>query len=199
MSIRLLAVLGSALLLAGCGQDGDRPDVLASPVSPTTVAESDSTGTPPPAASNVDVPFHSEVIWEKTMNEVPAGRCTRTLPAGLVYKWLTHNQGTHVSTHLGSGAFENNLCVFGTAQAPLGWYAEWIRWTAANGDVLTATSEFHRWTGTPGKSIAIETVTFHDGGTGRFQFAEGDGVSNIDPTTRTAAYDARIRYGRKDR
>jgi len=197
MRAMLIAVLASGLFLAGCGQASDGPRALNSPAGPTAVVQSYSKASATASADPVEVPFHSEVVWEKSMTQVPEGHCTRTLPSGLVYKWLTHNEGTHVSTHLGSGAYENYLCVFGTAQAPTGWYAESIRWTAANGDVLRATSEFQQWTGTPGRSIAIETVTFHDGGTGRFEFAEGEGMSYVNAPARTAVYEGTLRYGRK--
>jgi hypothetical protein len=199
MRALLIVVLAAGLFLAGCGQAADSPSVLTSLTGPTTVVTSGTQAAAAPAADPVALPFHSEVIWEKTMNQVPAGHCARTLPAGLVYKWLTHNEGTHVSTHLGSGAYENYLCVFGTAQAPTGWYAEVIRWTAANGDLLLGTSEFQHWTGAPGRSIAVETVTFHDGGTGRFRFAEGDGMSGINAPERTAVYDGTLRYGKKNK
>jgi hypothetical protein len=200
MRVLFVVMLASGLCLAGCGQAAESPSVLENPAGPTVVTGSGTAAASTSAARTVELPFHSEVIWDKTMNQVPEGHCTRTLPGGLVYKWLTHNEGTHLSTHLGSGAYENYLCVFGPAQgAPTGWYAEVIRWTAANGDVLLGTSEFQRWTGTPGRSIAVEIVTFHDGGTGRFQFAEGDGMSGINAPERTAVYDGTLRYGKKQK
>ena len=174
MRVHLAVVLASGLLLAGCGQDADRPGILASPVGPTAVTGSGDGGSSTPSASQVPVPFHSELTWDKTASSPDVSACTRTPPTGKVYLFRNTNTGTAISTHLGKGAYENHTCVYGTPATPetparpSGWFAD-IRWTAANGDVLLATSDFQRWTGTPGQSIAIDTVTFQSGGTGRFQ------------------------------
>jgi hypothetical protein len=81
---------------------------------------------------------------------------------------------------------------------PQGWFAD-IRWTAANGDVLLATSDFLYWTGAPGQSVAVDRVRFQNGGTGRFQFAEGDGMCYVDAPARTAVYEGTIRYGKREK
>jgi hypothetical protein len=199
MRVTLVPIVALTLFLVGCGRSGDRPNEMVSPIGPTAVTEPSST----PGESMIEVPFRSEIVWEKTMTGVPTGHCSQTLPEGLIYLWLTHNEGIAVSSHLGTGAYENYLCVFGSVvegkPAPQGWYAESIRWTAANGDVLLATSVFQRWTGTPGKSIAIDNVTFHDGGTGRFQFAAGEGTAYVNAPARTALYEGALRYGRKEK
>ena len=104
-----------------------------------------------------------------------------------------------VSTHLGPGEYENHTCVYGTpTTGPQGWFAD-IRWTADNGDVLLATSDFLYWTGKPGQSVAVDKVTFQNGGTGRFQFAEGEGMAYVDAPARTALYEGTLRYGKKSR
>ena len=108
------------------------------------------------------------------------------------------NKGNAVSTHLGTGEYENHTCVYGDPGKPEGWFAD-IRWTAANGDVLLATSDFLYWTGKPGQSVAVDEVTFQNGGTGRFQYAEGRGMAYVDAPARTATYDGTIRYGKKQK
>jgi hypothetical protein len=198
MRVRLAVSLLCALFLVACSQAPNGPSSAVNAVSPTAVSQA-----PAAAANLVEVPFHSELAWDKTMNEVPAGHCPRALPDGIVYLWLTHNVGTHTTTHLGTGPYENFLCVFGRVidgkPAPVGWYAETVQWTAANGDVLLAKSEFQRWTGTPGKSVAIEAVTFQNGGTGRFRFAKGDATSYINAPERTAVYEGALRYGKTEK
>lgn len=197
MRTQLAVILASGLLVAGCGQDADNHAIVASPVGPTAVTGPDAGDASTPSASRVPVPFHSELTWDKVAGSPDVSPCRRTLPAGKVYLFRNTNAGTAVSTHLGTGAYENHTCVYGTPGRPEGWFAD-IRWTAANGDVLLATSDFQRWTGAPGQSTAIDTVTFHDGGTGRFQFAQGEGMCYVDAPARTAVYEGTLRYGKKD-
>jgi major membrane immunogen (membrane-anchored lipoprotein) len=193
MRAPLVVVVASSLLLVGCGRSAETSSALASPVGPTAVSQVSPTA----AESIVEVPFHSELTWEKIPGS-DVSLCTHPLPAGKVYLMRNTNRGVAVSTHLGTGEYENHTCVYGTPGAPEGWFAD-IRWTAANGDVLLATSEFQRWTGTPGQSIAIDNVTFQDGGTGRFRFAEGTGTAYVNAPARTAEYDGTLRYGRKEK
>jgi hypothetical protein len=188
----LLVILASGLFLVGCGQSANTPAALVAPVAPTAAAAS----SPTTANGHVDVPFHSELTWEKIPGS-DTSLCTHPLPAGKVYVMRNTNRGIAVSTHLGTGEYENHTCVYGTPGRPEGWFAD-IRWTAANGDVLLATSDFQRWTGTPGQSVAIDVVTFLNGGTGRFQFAEGEGMAYVNAPERTAVYEGTLRYGRKD-
>jgi hypothetical protein len=47
--------------------------------------------------------------------------------------------------------------------------------------------------------VAVDRVTFQSGGTGRFQYAEGEGMSYVNAPARTAVYDGTLRYGRKAR
>jgi hypothetical protein len=196
MRAYFFAVLVSGVFLAGCGQDASTP-ILSSPVSPTAVTGSDATGVPTPSADNgVQVPFRSDVVWEKVEGS-QVGLCTRPLPPDKVYLQRNTITGHAVSTHLGAGGFDGHTCVYGSpTTGPQGWFME-VRWTAANGDALLATSEFLRWTGTPMKSVAIDRVTFQDGGTGRFQFAEGEGTSWVNAPERTARYEGTLRYGKK--
>lgn len=193
MRAPLVLVLASVLFLVGCTPSADRPNALASPVAPTTASEPLST----PAQGVVEVPFHSELTWEKAPGS-DISLCTHPLPIGKVYLMRNTNTGIAVSTHLGTGDYENHTCVYGTPGRPEGWFAD-IRWTAANGDVLLATSDFQRWTGAPGQSVAIDIVTFQNGGTGRFQFAEGKGMAYVNAPERTAVYDGTLRYGRKEK
>ena len=195
MAIRFLALIAASLFLTGCGQDSDRPNVVASPVSPTTVGVSGPMSTP--AAGDSLVPFHSELTWEKIPGS-DVSLCTHPLPDGKIYLMRNTNRGIAVSMHLGTGEYENHTCVYGTLGKPEGWFAD-IRWTAANGDVLLATSDFLYWTGKPGQSVAVDTVMFQDGGTGRFQYAEGEGMCYVDAPARTAVYEGALRYGKKDK
>ena len=196
MQLHLAVVLASGLILTGCGQDAGTPAMLTSPTGPTAVTGSGATGSSTPSANDVEVPFHSEITWDKTGGSSDVSLCTRTPPAGKVYLFRNTNTGIAVTTHLGTGAYENHTCVYGTPGKPEGWIAD-IRWTAANGDVLLATSVSLYWTGKPGQSVAVDKVTFQNGGTGRFQFAEGEGMSYVDAPARTAVYDGTLQYGRK--
>jgi len=190
-----IVLLISALSAAGCGQTADNPGALASPAAPTSVLRSDSQAASAPAAKTVEVPFHSELTWAKIPgNDISL--CSRPAPAGKIYLMRNTNQGMAVSTHLGAGEYENHTCVYGTPGKPEGWFAD-IRWTAANGDVLLATSDSLYWTGKPGQSVAVDKVTFQNGGTGRFQFAEGEGMSYVDAPARTAVYEGTLRYGKQ--
>lgn len=158
------------------------------------------------------LPFHSEVAIQQFQQvPVPAGLCTEPLPPGLSYLWLTKADGTHTSTHLGTGPYHIELCVFGVLTDPsapppangtgMGWVVAQQVYTAANGDGLLGTGAFIGVTappGTPGWQL-IESLTFLDGGTGRFQFAEGQGQGLIDPAGGGAVYDGWIRYGSRDK
>jgi hypothetical protein len=186
-------VLVSLLCLAGCSQPANRPAALSAPLAPTAVL-SPSFSTP----SDVEVPFHSDVEWSKVEGSQVA-LCTVPLPEGKVYLMRNTLYGTAVSTHLGTGTFLGHTCVYGTRErGPEGWLMD-VRWTAANGDTLLATGEFIRWMGTPGRSVALERVTFQDGGTGRFEFAEGTGTCYVNAPGRTATYEASLRYGKKEK
>jgi hypothetical protein len=206
MRAHLAVVLATGLFLVGCGQDASTSGMLSSPAGPTAVTGSGAPGSSTPSASDVEVPFHSELTWEKIPGS-DISLCTHSLPAGKVYLQRNTNKGMAVSTHLGAGAYENHTCVYGTPgnpgppatpPRPEGWFAD-VRWTAANGDILLATSDFLYWTGKPGQSVAVDRVTFHDGGTGRFQFAEGEGMAYVDAPARTAVYEGTLRYGKKEK
>jgi hypothetical protein len=194
MRARILAVLASGLLVAACQQSGNAPSMTANPASPSSVVD----------MSSADVPFHSEIVWTKVEGS-QVGLCDRPAPAGKVYLMRNTQTGTHVTTHLGEGAFLGHTCVYGIPPqtpggrpVPQGWFAD-FQWTAANGDVLMATSEFQYWTGVPGQSIAVDNVTFQDGGTGRFQYAQGQGQSFVNAPARTAMFEGTLRYGKKDK
>jgi hypothetical protein len=194
----LIFVLASGLLLAGCAQAADGPVALASPAAPTAGLGSDSQAAAAPGAKSVEMPFHSEVTWAKSEGSL-VSLCTHPLPAGKVYLARNTITGTAISTHLGAGEYEGHTCVYGPPGGPFqGWFGD-VRWTAANGDVLLATSEFLRWTGTPGQSIAIEAATFLDGGTGRFRYAEGTAETQVNAPGRTAEYNGALRYGNKEK
>lgn len=195
MSTRFLALITAGLLLTACGQGADHPNVLASPVGPTAVTASAPVSTP--GASDALLPFHSELTWEKLPGS-EISLCTHPLPDGRIYLARNTNKGMAVSTHLGTGEYENHTCVYGTPGKPEGWFAD-IRWTAANGDILLATSDFQYWTGKPGQSVAVDKVTFQNGGTGRFQYADGEGMCYVDAPARTAVYEGALRYGRKEK
>lgn len=194
MAIRLLAWIAAGLLLTGCGQGADHLNVFGSPVGPTAVTRSGSVTS---TAGDALVPFHSELTWGKIPGS-DISLCTHPLPDGRIYLARNTNKGIAVSTHLGTGEYENHTCVYGTPGRPEGWFAD-IRWTAANGDVLLATSDFLYWTGAPGQSVAVDKVTFQNGGTGRFQYADGEGMCYVDAPARTAVYEGTLRYGKKDK
>jgi hypothetical protein len=205
MRALLIAVLASGMLLAGCGQAADGPSALASPAAPTSGVKSDSQAAAAPAAKTVEVPFHSEITWTKVVNGGVPDPCQGVHgnpPEGMVYLMRNTSEGLAVTTHLGAGNFEIHTCVYGTVvnekPAPAGWFAD-LRWTAANGDVLLAMSRFLYWTGTPGKSVAVDSVTFLNGGTGRFQYADGEGMSYVNAPARTAVYEGTLRYGKKEK
>jgi hypothetical protein len=193
MCRRLVVVFVTALCFAGCSQSAKVPTAPGALQAPAAVLSASQSST-----DEVQVPFHSEVAWQK-FEGTQVALCTLPLPDGKVYLMRNTQTGTAVSTHLGTGQFLGHTCVYGTrAKGPEGWFGE-VEWTSANGDVLRATSAFVRWTGTPGKSIAIEQVTFRDGGTGRFQFAEGTGTCDVNAPGRTATYDGSLRYGKKQK
>lgn len=197
MRALFIAMLAAGLCLAGCGQAADSPSVLNNPVSPTVDTGSGSSAAKTGAADSVEVPFHSELTWEKIPGS-DISLCTHPLPPGKVYMARNTNKGMAVSTHLGAGEYENHTCVYGDPGKPEGWFAD-IRWTAANGDILLATSAFLYWTGKPGQSVAVDRVTFQNGGTGRFQFAEGEGMAYVNAPARTAVYEGTLRYGKKEK
>jgi hypothetical protein len=157
------------------------------------------------------LPFHSEAaIPQYQQVPIPAGRCTEPLPPGLSYLWLTRGNGTHTSTHLGTGPFHVELCVYGLLTdpsapppangIPMGFHAE-LTFTAANGDQLLVRGALIGFTApppTPGWQF-IESLTFLDGGTGRFAFVEGTGQGLIENTGATAVYHGWFRYGKTDK
>ncbi len=203
MRVLLIAILSAGLFAAACGPAADQPGVLNSPAGPTAVVSSGIQAVKAPAVDAVEVPFHSEIAWTKVVNGGDPGPCLAlhgAPPAGTSYLMRNTNEGSAVSTHLGAGEYENHTCVYGilTPFTPKGWVAD-IRWIAANGDVLLATSDFLYWTGQPGKSVAVDRVRFQDGGTGRFQYARGEGMSYVDAPGKTALYDGTLRYGKKEK
>jgi len=179
----LILAIGVAALV-GCQQAPSQAPAAPSTVSSTAVA-----------MSTAEVPFHSEVAWTKTPGS-DVSQCLRPAPAGKVYLARNTNTGIAVSSQLGEGPFVIHTCVYGTPGKPEGWLAD-ISWTAANGDVLLATSDFQYWTGTPGQSVAVDTVKFQNGGTGRFTLAEGEGMCYVNAPAKTAIYDGTLRYSRK--
>ncbi|MGE5358688.1 MAG: hypothetical protein ACM3NQ_06680 [Bacteroidales bacterium] len=193
MCRRIVVVLVMVLCLAACSQSAKLPTAPGAALAPIAVLSEARS-----SAAAVALPFHSDVAWQKVEGS-QVELCTVPLPAGKVYLMRNTQTGIAVSTHLGTGQFLGHTCVYGTREkGPEGWFGE-VEWTAANGDVLRATSAFVRWTGTPGRSVAVEQVTFRDGGTGRFQFAEGTGTCDVNAPGRTATYEASLRYGKKEK
>jgi hypothetical protein len=201
MFYRVIAAAACVLLLAGCQQASGRSEGTAGPAGPSPIAVTNSEG----------LPFHSEVVWEFEQVPIPAGHCTQAIPSEFSYLWFSRIRGTATSTHLGTGPYEIDLCLYGILTdpeaappnngIPMAWYAERQIWTAANGDELKATGALIGFTappGTPGFKF-IESLTFLSGGTGRFVDAEGSGQGIVDSTAQTAVYDGRIRYGNKQK
>ena len=198
-------LLASSVCLAGCGQAADSPMTTMNPAGPTAGIGSASAAATSAEAKAVELPFHSEITWTKVVNGGAAGPCQGlhgNPPEGMVYLMRNTSEGPSVSTHLGAGEFQIRTCVYGRIvegrRVPLGWLAD-MHWTAANGDVLMATSRFLYWTGQPGRSVAVDSVTFQNGGTGRFAFAEGDGMSYVNALEGTAVYEGTLRYGKKEK
>lgn len=186
----VVAILAFGLFIAACSQQAANP---VSTVAPTVISSSSATG------NVVELPFHSEISWTSKTVGYEVGLCPYPPPEGKVYVMRNTNKGTHVTTHLGEGEYENHTCVYATpGKGAEGWIAD-VHWTAANGDVLLAKSVFKFWTGAPGQSTAFDEFTFENGGTGRFQYAEGSGTAFVDTQTRLASNDGVLRYGKKAR
>jgi len=205
MRALFIVLLASSVCLAGCGQASDSPMTTLNPAGPTAGIGSGSAAAQSAAAKEVEVPFRSEITWTKVVNGGVPDLCQGlhgNPPEGMVYLMRNTSEGPSVSTHLGAGDFQIRTCVYGRIvdgkRVPLGWLAD-MRWTAANGDVLLATSRFLYWTGQPGRSVAVDSVTFQNGGTGRFAFAEGDGMSYVNAPEGTAVYEGTLRYGKKEK
>jgi hypothetical protein len=190
--LRLFIALASAPLILGCGSNANHSSVFDTPISPTALGTGDTA-----AVGTPDVPFHSELAWRK-VEGTQISLCTHPLPAGKMYLMRNTITATALSTHLGAGDYLGHTCVYGTAAGPEGWFSD-VRWTAANGDVLLANAVFRQWTGVPGKSVAIEDVTFVSGGTGRFEIAEGQAICHVDAPGRSAVYAGALRYGKKEK
>jgi hypothetical protein len=153
--------------------------------------------------------FRSEVDIHIRHVPVPAGQCRGAPPAG-EYLWLTEFWGTGMASHLGEVKLEGTLCVFGELTdagadppgngTPAGYHGDFV-WVAANGDRLLGTFYFTGLTGDPGTpdSALTEAVRFVDGGTGRFQFAEGEATACVSEASRRYTCDGWIRFGRPDR
>jgi hypothetical protein len=139
---------------------------------------------------------------------VPEGVCTEPLSPGLAYLWVTKVTGTANATHLGSVAFYAELCVFGLLTDPgapppgngigMGWNGV-ETWTAANGDQLRGMERLIGFTAPPGTPgfMFIVTLSFLDGGTGRFAHAMGEATGLLDPAAQSVVFDGWIRYGKK--
>lgn len=206
MFTRFLALGAGVLLLAGCSPGNDPLSRLV-PTSPTPVSASAPPVGPASTPAGGDrLPFHSEMTWQVQQVPVPAGKCTREIP-GLSLLWLSKISGTATSSHLGTGPYYAELCMFGILTVPdspppgngipLNWYIQTQMWTAANGDRLMATGELAGLTTPPDDPNLkfIENLRFLDGGTGRFEVVEGEGTGIVDPAG-TCVYDGWIRYGR---
>jgi hypothetical protein len=205
MRALFIVLLASSSCLAGCGQTADNPVAAVNPAGPTAGIGSGSAAAQAAEAKAVELPFHSKITWTKVVNGGVPDPCQGlhgNPPEGMVYLMRNTSEGPAISTHLGDGSFEIHTCVYGRIvdgkRVPLGWLAD-MHWTAANGDVLLATSRFLYWTGQPGRSVAVDSVTFQHGGTGRFAFAEGDGMSYVNAPEGTAVYEGTLRYGKKEK
>ncbi|HSL20895.1 MAG TPA: hypothetical protein VK886_05125 [Vicinamibacterales bacterium] len=202
---RAIAIVAVAGLSAVCGSSD-----VGSVTAPASAAPATAIQTQQADAGDM-VPFHSEVVWQFEQVPIPEGHCTQAIPGEFSFLWFSRIRGTATTTHLGTGPYEIDLCLYGTLTdpgapppnngIPMGWYAERQVWTAANGDQLRATGGLIGFTappGTPGFKF-IESVTFLNGGTGRFKYAEGSGQGIVDADALTAVYDGLIRYGRKEK
>jgi hypothetical protein len=150
------------------------------------------------------LPFHSEVDFHFRQIPVPAGQCTGTAPAG-EYLWLTEFWGKGMATYLGKVTIEGTLCVSGELTnpgadppgngTPARYHGESV-WIAANGDRLLGTIHFTGFTGEPGTAsfVITEAVRFVDGGTGRFQCAEGEATASVREASRSYTCDGWIRF-----
>lgn len=201
----LVAILAAGVLMLACGKG----DLMGPGEVQPKADRTPDTNAGVAARSTERLPFHSEIRWQVEQVPIPEGRCTRPLPPGMSYLWLSRINGTHVSTHLGKGPYAIEICIYGqltdpTAPPgqngiPMGWYAVMQVWTAANGDTLQATGELIGFTApppTPGFKF-IESLRFLDGGTGRFEHAQGEGTGLVDPVAQTAVYEGWIAYHKK--
>ena len=196
-SITATVLVASAMLAACEAQQQEAPMVPVAQLGTTPV-------------ERPRLAFHSQIDWQFQQVPLPAGRCTEPLPPGLSYLWLTYLTGTAVSTHLGKGTFEGSICIYGQLTdptteppgngIPVGWRNGSVVFTAANGDQLLATiwsTGFTSPPGTPGWQFT-EQGMFVDGGTGRFEHAEGAFTGLIDPVAFKAVYEGWIRFGKED-
>jgi hypothetical protein len=153
------------------------------------------------------LPFHAELDFECRQITVPVDQCVGIPPTG-EYLWLTEIRGTGSATHPGRVKLEGTLCVFGELTrpgadppgngTPTGYHGNCV-WVADDGDRLAGTVRLAGSTGEPGTPdfVMLEAVRFVDGGTGRFQFAEGEATAYVNEANRSHTCDGWIRYGRR--
>ena len=126
------------------------------------------------------VPFHSvfsgHLLGFDETPEAITARCDP--PSGQVAWAVASFEAWGIATHMGETYMYAEHCSYRPFDGPpVGIYGEGqFQLTAANGDILIGTY-------TNGVSISpppiigfMEVSAFHDGGTGRFTFASGNGV-----------------------
>ena len=153
------------------------------------------------------LPFHAQLEWTLVQVPIPRGRCSKPLPEGMSFLWLTRLGGTAVSTYLGRGPIQGSLCIYGRLTdpaadppgngIPAGWCNGAIVLTSEEGEELHLeawSTGFTAPPGTPGWQFTEEGV-FVGGGTGRFRHAEGEFTAVVDPVAQTGVYAGWIRFG----
>ncbi|MBT8107874.1 MAG: hypothetical protein KJP17_06540 [Gammaproteobacteria bacterium] len=133
--------------------------------------------------------FSGQLLEFNFLPDVIANRCPDT-PADKDVIWVASFEGWGNITHLGRTYFYAEHCSYGTPGLPPipdGTYGQGeFMMIAANGDVLKA--EYGDGIAYPLEPPAAgfeDTITFIDGGTGRFRFASGEayevGSVNLPP------------------
>lgn len=133
------------------------------------------------------VPFHTETAgyllpFNFDRDDI-AARCPDT-PEGKLTLWISSFEGSGTATHTGLSYVTASHCSYGVYDEVNeefvfdGTYGQGrITITAANGDVLLANyDDGISYEVEPGLVAFMDTITFIDGGTGRFKYASGGAV-----------------------
>ena len=148
--------LSTALALVACSPDNSRSALV--PTSPAL------------SRASVALPFRG-TVETSTKSMQPLGPTTA----------LAHSEGGGNASHLGRFEAGSDLTL---DLAKLTGTAEWAL-TAANGDVLTATTIGHATPNADGMTLTVVELATITGGTGRFAGATGSGFYHGEFDART--------------